>query len=287
MSTIDPAEVRRARAERGRGSLGAALLAVLGALLVVVTGAIAGYAVAVFLDQFRIMELNSVFSSWDSDLDPMTLAWVAPLGVFASIFAWSLYADASRRYLGRPGFSVVGPLTLWLVGAALGVWCGCANWTDPDAVGIAVDPAFGDDETWGFGAWTFYWAQLWLPALVALLALASLVIGIAARAGKRGRDATVAELLASGRRAEGVVTATVGPSTEAGRVAGEWTVKFTDLHGQDRWVARLGAFPAASPPAVGERVTVLYDPASPGAVKRIFLARGTGTTIDDFTQHEL
>lgn len=47
-------------------------------------------------------------------------------------------------------------------------------WTQPDAVVVAVDPTFSNDEPRGIGEWIFYSAQWWLPGLLSLLALMSL-----------------------------------------------------------------------------------------------------------------
>ncbi len=288
MSTIDPAELRRARSERLRGSTGAACVVAVAAVLLVVAGAAAGLALAALLDQERITQLNSPLSSSSSDSWILFPAVVVPTAVVGSMIAFPLYGWANRRYLGRKRYVGLGPAPFWMAGAIIGAWYGCMNWTKPEKVGVRRFPdLLIGDQKWDTGDWIFYHARWWLPSLVTVIGLLTLLGSIGAQSLHRRRDELITSLLTSGRLTPGTVTETVDPATESSKVAGKWTVKFTDLRGQDRWVTRLGTFPAASRPAVGETVTVLYDPQAPGDEKRIFVARGDfgakDLVVDDFT----
>ncbi|GLU89621.1 DUF3592 domain-containing protein [Agromyces sp. NBRC 114283] len=286
MSTIDPAAARSERLERQRGSTGAALAAAAFALLLVATSAVIGYSFAGILDTFRLMQLNSVFSNWESQMPDTTFG--LPIGIFATIAAWALYAKWNHRFTGdTTRFVGVGPLTLVLLGLAIGLWLGCSAWTAPDQPGTRIDPTFGEHEAWGAGAWIFYAAQWWLPALVGVLAVAAYFAGVAGRRRSAGRTALIERMLVTGRRAPGVVTESTLPSGEASSVLFTLTVKFTDLNGTDRWVKRTVKYRTAEVPPVGAPVTVLYDPANPGDTSRIFLASGPAETAADFRRNEL
>jgi uncharacterized protein DUF3592 len=269
MSTIDPVEAERIRVERLKGSgraaieLGAAVLGLLAA------GAFSGYALVSFLDPIRAAVLN-IFISYPKSSMAAWLVFPAPI---ASIIAVSLYRRASRRYLGRPGAAAGQPARLWLIGFAIGSWYGGLDFTKPDAIGVSRGPAFGENTRWGTGAWIFYHAWWWLPTLATLLSLAAILAGIAGRVRRRRREALIADLLVSGRRTPGEVTSAASPPGVVRQYPGSWTVKFTDLHGQNRWVTRTERFSADAPPLVGDAVTVLYDPNAPGDTTRIFLAR--------------
>ena len=285
MSTLDPAAAHRDRLERQKGSTGAALAAVLFALLLVATGALAAYALAGILDTFRLMELNSVFSNWNSEMPGTT--FLLPVGIVASIAAWALYAKWNHRFSGdATRFVGVGPLTLLLAGLAIGLWIGTASWTAPDQVGMQIDPTFGEDEVWGVGAWIFYAAQWWLPGLFGLLAVAAYFAGLGARRRSAGRSALIERMLLTGRRAPGVVTESTVPSGDSAWVLFSITVKFTDLSGTDRWVKRNVKYRTAEVPPVGAPVTVLYDPSNPGDTSRIFFASGPAATAADFRRNE-
>lgn len=286
MSTVDPAAARRERFERHRGTTGAALAAVFSGLVLVVTGAVVGFGFASFLDTFRLMELNSVFSTWESEMSPPFI-WL-PVGIIASIVAWSLYSTWNHRFSGDASrFVGIGPLTLLTIGLVIGVGIGCTAWTAPDAVGVRIDPEFGEHEPWGAGAWVFYAAQWWLPALFAVLAIAFLLLGIAGRRRAAARHDLVANLLATGRRTQGSVTESTVPSSEASRMIFTLTVTFTDAGGVDRWVQRAVKYRTADVPPVGAPVSVLYDPSAPGDESRIFFTTGTASAPRDFLAHEL
>ena len=285
MSTVDPAAARRERFERHRGTTGAAVAAVFAGVLIIVTGAVAGFGFAGFLDTFRLMELNSVFSTWESQMSS-PFVWL-PIGIVASIFSWWLYSTWNHRYTGdRMRFAGVGPLTLLTAGLAGGVWIGCLSWTTPDQVGMQVDPTFGEHEPWGMGAWIFYSAQWWLPALFALFAVLFFLLGIGGRRRATRRRELVSRLIVSGRRVQGSVTESTVPSSEASQMIFSLTVTFTDLSGTDRWVKRVVRYRTTEVPPVGAPVTVLYDPSTPGDESRIFFTTGPASDPEDFLAHE-
>lgn len=164
-------ETEKRSAKGGSKALRALLLWGLVALL---TTGMVGFAIGGVFDQFRIVSLNSVFSTWDTNI-PLAVRGVAlPLGIFASIFTVGQYGKWNHRYTGdNRSYTVAGPLTLILVGLAGGTWITTTMWVEPDAVGTTVDPVFFRDEPWGWGTWCLYAAQWRLPGMFATLAVVS------------------------------------------------------------------------------------------------------------------
>jgi hypothetical protein len=69
----------------------------------------------------------------------------------------------------------------------------------------------------------------------------------------------------------GEVTAASTPSGQSESSPLPWTARFTDAHGTDRWVGRVGVLPIAEVPSAGDTVTVLYDPTAPGDDTSVFV----------------
>lgn len=282
MSTVDPQQARREREARYRGSTPALTMTVVGALLVVAAGVIGGLAVSDFVLRFRMMTVNSIFS--DSP-DPETHLWAAPSAVVGTLVAVGVYTRWNHRWSGRTTDLVgLGPLPLWLVGAtACTWWATTTQWPAPDRVGVAVDPTFGHDETWGVGSWILYTAVWWLPGLLTVVTVLALVAGGATRVGRGNRRARLTDVMANGRRTTGEVTAISGGTTpDASRTLLRWTFSFVDLHGVRRWVERTEGFTHGTAPVLGGTVTVLFDPARPGDRKRIFTTTGSGDDPEDY-----
>lgn len=282
MSTVDPQQARREREARYRGSTPALTMTVVGALLVVAAGVIGGLAVSDFVLRFRMMTVNSIFS--DSP-DPETHLWAAPSAVVGTLVAVGVYTRWNHRWSGRTTDLVgLGPLPLWLVGAtACTWWATTTQWPAPDRVGVAVDPTFGHDETWGVGTWIWYTAVWWLPGLLTVVTVLALVAGGATRVGRGNRRARLTDVMANGRRTTGEVTAISGGTTpDASRTLLRWTFSFVDLHGVRRWVERTEGFTHGTAPVLGGTVTVLFDPARPGDRKRIFTTTGSGDDPEDY-----
>ncbi len=281
MSIIDPTQTQQLKSEAKKGSIGFLLLAFIGAVLLLGTSAAAGFGLAVYFDKFRIMMLNSVFGGWDSGMGN-SLLWVLPVGLVASFIAWALYKSANRSYRGRPGYALVGPLTLWLAGLATGFWYGTSMWTQPLAVGTFVDPTFGHNTPWGTTQWMWYGAQQWGPITLTVLAVLSFILGIFFRISSRAHGRNAASALSNGQKAPGVVTEATTTGVSQGRIVMAWTVQFTDLNGTQRSVTKTGLFPGGKAPKTGDAATVLYDPQNPDDEKKVFLALGSGVTDADF-----
>jgi hypothetical protein len=185
VSLIDPREAELRKKPDYRGSsvaLTATLLSGLGALLAV---AVLGFGAGGLFDQVRVMSVNSVFGNWETHIPVAARGLAIPLGILGTILLLGLYSKWNHRYTGRSDhFAILGPLTIVLIGLTLGVWASTTMWVEPDAVGVALDPKFGDDEPWDAGAWILYTAKWWLPGILAVLTVLSLVarfIGLRAR----------------------------------------------------------------------------------------------------------
>lgn len=282
MSTTDPSAARQSRETRLRGSAVALTMTLVGAVLVVAAGAVSGYAIGSFTGVFREMQLNSVFSH---SPDPDHPWWAAPTAVVGSVVAVAVYSRWNHRFNGRSAdFAGAGPGSLWLIGAAAGLWwTTTALWPAPDRVGTAVDPEFGRDTAWGIGGRVWYASAWWLPGLFTALALVALLLGTIGRRGQRDRRGRVTALLSAGHRTTGTVTAVSGTTTpDAALTLLRWTFTFTDATGQTRWVERTNGFPHGSAPTVGATIAVLHDPKNPADKRSIFAAVTGGDSPDDY-----
>lgn len=285
MSTIDPIRLQRERALARQGSPAAAAGLVLGALVVLVAGALSGWAMTGLVETSRESQLNSIFA--DAPPASMTWVWGASVGPILCFAGGGIMTAAAKAYTGvLLTFPVVGPLTIGLVGAAVGTAFGVRAWVPPVTVGVRTDPVFGDDEVWSTFDWVMYHATTWLPLLVAALALVSLVVGIAARRRKAVRRGELDRLVVEGQRVIGDVTA-IPTLTEGSALLAPWTVHFIDRSLTDRWVTSHGKFPRDDLPKVGDRVTVLYDPAAPGDKHRIYVGGLEAHTAQDFLRWRL
>ncbi|PWD50660.1 hypothetical protein C8046_08330 [Serinibacter arcticus] len=285
MSTIDPARVRRERSQARQGSFGAAIGVVLGNLLILAGGASAGWATAgdTFLGQFRDHALNHFFAESPTDLGPSGFDLVAlPVGIVLPIIGMFVLTAAARAYTGQiMSFPLVGPLTVWLAGFAAGLTARIHEWPPPLTVGVRVDESFGEDEVWSSTDWAWYHADRWIPWVAVGVALLSLVTGVIARARRAGRRRELDRLVLKGQRTIGDVTE-IPTLTEGSALLAPWTVHFVDRSLTDRWVTSSGKFPRDDLPRVGDRVTVLYDPAAPGDRRRIYLGGLEAHTAEDF-----
>ncbi len=176
MSAIDPRTAAEQRRERLRGSRRALVAVLLSALLSLLAAAVLGVALGGVFEQLRVVSINSVFGSWDTGIPVEVRAWGLPVGILGSVVALGQYSRWNHAWTGRDDVhAVVGPLPLALAGLTVGTAVSTTMWTPPDAVGVAVDTTFSHDEPWGIGEWILYAGQWWLPALLALLTLLSLL----------------------------------------------------------------------------------------------------------------
>lgn len=287
MSTIDPARVRRERSLARQGSSGAATAVVLSNLILLVGGGAGGWAAAsdLGLGGFRDRALNHFFAEMP---DPVALDMVVlPASVIMPLIGMFALTASARAYTGVVmSFPVVGPLTVWLVGAAAGLTLAVRRWPEPLTLGVRTDPVFGDHEVWSSVDWAWYHAGDWIPWVAVAVALLSLVAGIVARRRKARRRRELDCLIVEGQRAVGDVTK-IPTLTEGSAILTSWTVHFVDRLQTDRWVTSQGKFPRDELPKLGDRVAVLYDPTAPGDKRRIYLGRLEARTAEDFLRWRL
>ena len=283
MSTVDPAQVRAERATAWREGPASRIVLVLVGVVLALSAILLGVGIMAMLDSSRITSLNSVFADWSSDLDG--LFWMFGVGLTGTILATMGMMAAASAATGRSlSFPVVGPVTIGLVGVAIGVTIAAPMLTPPLTVGERTDPVFFEHTPWGGGEWVWYAASWWAPLLAWALAVGSVVIAIVARARRRARRSTLAGVLATGLVANGRVTESPMPSPETSNLIGTITVRFEDHTGTPRWTTCTGAWSVSTIPGVGDWVAVLFDPADPGNERRIWVGPAGSTTIEGFTR---
>ncbi|MCS4277899.1 hypothetical protein M2390_003115 [Mycetocola sp. BIGb0189] len=285
MSTTDPLHAAHTRLEGYRGSTRAALLTVLWGILVLAAGATLAYAFSGLFNMVRASALNSIFSDTPDGPLGENYFWFFPIGFIGSFLAFALHRMWGTRFTGTPFTPVLGTLTIALIGWSLAAWYAASRFVQPDQIGMAVDPTFGRDETWGVWAWIMFAGRWWWPGIITALCATSLIIGVVSRAHRRRRDDILGDLLTGGRRTSGVITSAPTPSPDAARVLGRLTIQFTDAAGTQRWIQPTVRLERALIPTIGSPVTVLLDPLKPGDTRRIFWSFGPGTTREEFTQH--
>lgn len=276
MSLIDP---KAAAAERDRklvGSPRALTATILWGLAGFAAAAIVGFGIGGFFDQVRIVSLNSVFSTWDGGIPVAVRSTALPVGIIGSIITMGAYSAWNHRYTGRRTYyAFLGPTSIVLLGLATGVLLSLPMWATPDAVGVAVDPVFHEDEAWGVGAWIMYAGIWWLPGIFIALGLTSIIGRLRAQRFRRRSTDLAAELLASGRLVDAEVTSSPLLSAEAmtaSRAAVSLTFAFDDGQGARRWVTCLALLPPREVPAEGETRPLVFDPRTPANAKRIFVS---------------
>lgn len=277
MSTIDPADQQRERRRRRVGDPRILVAFIASAALMAVGAFLFGLAIATTADMLRHVLIDSTFD----DRIPFPMFW----GAGTIGYLWML---GSIGAIGGSGFAVwlldmyrggeQQPRILAALGtcaAAAAVVLNAPTWLEPLAVGIKLDPVFHEDDPWSVVGWIAYYADVWLPTLVVIIA--GLVVTHAIRHYGRLRRQLAARdrLLAEGRRTTGAITAatlrtSVNDQGQRSIVGTDVMVKFTDDQGVDRWVARFNRDRTA---ILGSGfVAVLFDPRRPGDDDLIFVA---------------
>lgn len=283
VSLIDPqeAQARKNATFVGKPSALVATL-ILGLSLILAAGVI-GFALGSVVDQFRVMNINSVFGNWDTAIPVAVRGWGLPLGILSSIVIVGQYEKWNNRYSGKNHYYVfLGPLTLILLGLAAGSWLSTTMWTEPDAVGTAVDPVFSHDEPWGIGAWVFYAAKWWLPGVLVFLALLSLWGRFASQKRRRRSEQMISTLLDEGTLTDAEVVQAPLPVPNTSRMTASFTVKFHDINGDQRWVTCSAILRPSQVPPVGSSRPLLFDPKDPEDTNRIFFSPSGGVSPEDF-----
>ncbi|GAD34122.1 metal-dependent amidase/aminoacylase/carboxypeptidase [Microbacterium sp. TS-1] len=283
MSLLDPREAARREQAKFRGATSALVASLIWGILSVAAAGVVGFAIGGIFEQLRAVNVNSVFGTWDTGIPVAVRGWGLPVGILLLLVCIGQYGKWNHRFSAREkGYAAIGPLTIILAGLAIGTWVATTMWIAPDAIGVAVDPTFGQNEPWGVGEWILYAGQWWLPGLLALLAVLSYIARVRALATRRRNNAVISRLLASGSRVEAEIVEAPLPAHDASRMAASLVAKFTDAVGTDRWVTTMVLIAPREVPAVGDTRPLVFDPADPGDTTRIFLSPTGKTGVDDF-----
>ena len=271
MSTIDPAVVREERARSRQGSPKVAGLALMLFAVGLAGTVMTGVGFGFFVSTMRDFSINSIFADTETDISAMGPAMM--VGVFA-LGGLPFAVTQLRAYTGRRGAG------WWVFGLGLACFAGGLSlsipwWSQPLEVGVAVDPVFHEDEAWSVWGWVMYASVVWLPIAVFILAAMVMLGCYRAELKNRAQAQELDRLLREGARAVGTVTEVLvhySTNSEGGKsIAGATgTVRYQDLHGQERFVVRRCA--RAEVVSVGREVHVVYDPGSPELEDVIFVA---------------
>ena len=273
MSTSDPRVDRAERQARAAARPGTALLLVLLGAVHAAVWVAAGFGIGILLDTFRLMTVNQV-GGWSSGFDG---ADSQLLGVGA-IFVGSVLGVFLTGRLGRVGLgaAMIIPFCTAFLGIALGLVLFIPSWTEPDAIGEKV--AFidgGDTEPWQSDAWIAYYLPYWLPAVFGVLLLLAVAAALAATRATRRRLGRMQDIEAHGTRVPGVVTEAIATGTEIqGMPRIQFTARFRDAAGADRWVTKKAVFPRASTPRAGDPAVVWFDARAPHDESKIMVGLG-------------
>jgi len=276
---VDPIAARRAKRLSRAGRPGLLVGAIVAGVAQLGAALCLGGAIGSIVDLLRDGLINSVFA----DKDPGTKGFLG-LGTIPVLFIVGTFgliaAAATAHYLldlyrgGEKQLMLRTPAVLWAV--ALGLYLDSRSWTDPLAVGTAVDPVFHEDDTWGTFTWVMYRADIWLPLLAVVIATLTTVYAVRHNRRLRTQIADRNRLLAAGRTVNGTITnidVRTAQNDQGHRsvVGADVIVKFTDLHGTDRWVTRRITGRSEIPTAT-TAVQVLFDPLHPEDDNLIFVA---------------
>jgi hypothetical protein len=276
MTAMDPAEQRAKRLRRA-GDRRFLVGAVAVAAVMSACAALLGLAIAATAEMMRHFAIDSVFD--DRVGIPMfwgvgTIGYLWALGMAGTLFgsitaSWLI--DLYRGGEGQP--RILASLVACAV--AVAVVADAPTWMPPLEVGVESDPVFHEDAAWSVFGWIAYFADIWVPCLVVLIA--GLVVAYAIRHYGRLREqiADRNRLLAEGRRTEGVVTRvaariTVNDQGQRSTVGYVITVRYTDTHGIERNVTRFARGRDSTP--ASNTVEVLFDPRRPGEDHLVFVS---------------
>lgn len=277
MSVTDEAVARRERRRRleGRPAL---LVATVAATAVAIACAVAlGIMIGATAEDIRHSVIDSVFD--DRESGPTfwgagTPAYLWILGTFGLLGSAAAASWSIDRYRGGERTPVVLAPALFAVVTTV-VVADAATWLEPLRVGTRVDPESHHDVPWNAGSWVAYTADVWLPAL--LIVVAVLGIAIVAVHNRRLREQRMlrTRLLRDGSRVFGTILR-VAPRTatnDVGQrsiVGATVEVRFTDADGADHRLSRSTS--RRDLVAGSNLVEVLYDPQHPGDERNVFLA---------------
>jgi type IV secretory pathway TrbD component len=277
MSTYDPRQVRAERQAREAKSPGnfIALLAI---------GAVhcalwltAGFGLGILLDSFRLMTVNQV-GAWSSEFDnsPSQLLGIGAIAVGAVL---GVYFTRRLSRFGL-GASMLIPFCTGLFGITLGLVLFIPSWSPPESVGEKT--AFtegGQTVPWQSDSWTAYYVPYWLPALFGILFLLVAIATIRASIVAHRKNDRMQDLASRGTKVQGMVTEAIATGTEIqGMPRIQFTAKFRDSAGTERWVTKKSTFPPAATPRAGDAVVVWFNALAPADEKQIMVGFGPEAT---------
>ncbi|MGO3885426.1 MAG: hypothetical protein ACTJHU_03930 [Mycetocola sp.] len=278
MSTVNPRDRQQntinQQAARGRGP--AIIGSIVWGIALIGTGAIVARGLISVADVFRIMNLNSVFA-WDETPDA-PMPWLLVGGIFAGLIAAHWYQQSATRAASGTT-PAVRPFSLQALGfTGTSVWAACGDagwWRAPSAIGVAVDPSFGNDEPWGPVEWVFYA----LPTVLAVAAAVLTVLTLALRLLRRRLEARRTSYLTTALSRTSPRPGTVSDVTATGLVVNDVPMiqvvtEFVDQSGQRRWVTKSALIPRTLTPTIGDEAEVVYLPEHVADEKRIIVLIG-------------
>lgn len=258
MSTIDPRVAAAERARQSKGSAGALLWSLGGALLVLATGFALGLGMISIQDKFRGVKINPV-GAWEHGAPQYYMGLF--VGVFGAVVASAVYNAGARRFTGgaRPA---VGPFTFQMMGAAAGSWYGAGSAVEAVTVGKTV--SFGTVTPWSPITWVWYYLPIWLPLAFLALAVIGLIGSIVASRRYRTKAVRAQGLVKNGVMRPGQVSDSQFTGTRINnQPLVRFTITYTDAAGIARWVTKTGTFSEVETPRMGQPATVWYDPERP------------------------
>ncbi|WP_405058704.1 hypothetical protein OG474_39075 [Kribbella sp. NBC_01505] len=274
---MDPIAARRAKRLQRAGRPGFLVGGIIAGVVQVAAALCLGLGIAAMVGDLRIGVINSIFV--DSDPGAEGLLGLASIPVFfMGGLIGVLAAAGTGHYLmqvysgGEKQPARYSVVALWA--AAAGLFLGGLTWSAPLTVGTRTDPVFQHDKPWGAGSWLMYRADIWLPAIGIVIAVAGTLYAIKYNRRLRLQLATRKRLLTEGRKVTGEITNVAVRTSQNDQgnrsvVGAEVIVKFTDLQGTDRWVTRQAQGRSAIPTV--ETAVVLFDPLHPEVDDSIFV----------------
>lgn len=285
MSTTDPNDALRAKRLRRTGDPRFLVAAIAVSAVVAVSAVLLGLAIAATAEMLRHFAIDSTFDDrvpFPTFWGHGTLGYLWTLGTAGTLTGSIAVSSLFGAYRGgeqQP--RLLASLTACAIATA--VMADAPTWLEPLQVGIKLDPEFHEDTPWSVFGWIAYYADIWFPGIVLLIAVLVVAHSIRHYRRLRSQIADRERLFVDGRRTKGVVTGvalrtTVNDQGQRSILGSEVTVKFTDHLGVERWVMRFNRGRAAIP-AFPE---VLFDPVRPGDDDLIFVSFHPDPTPPDW-----
>lgn len=278
MSTIDPIAARRTKRLERAGQRGYLIGAIVAGVLLVISAVLLGLAIGWCVEGLRSGVIDSIFADNDPGVGGFLGMATFPVLMVGGTFGLVIAAATTRHLIdayrgGEKQPMVQTPIVLWAIAAGLAL--DTLSWTEPVAVGKKVDPVFHEDRDWSVFGWVMYYADIWMPALLVVIAALTTLYAVKHNRRLRQQIADRNRLLTEGRQVTGQITdlAIRTSQNDQGQrsvVGADVVVKFTDLQGTDRWVTRKVAGRSGIPKA--DTALVLFDPLHPEVEDLIFVA---------------